>query len=64
VARYDPTPSTHDHFVCEACGRIEDLTPSRPTTGLRAARRAGHLVTAHAYVLTGRCRSCRTSIAS
>ena len=64
VARYDPTPSTHDHFVCAACGRIEDLTPSRPTTGLRAARRAGHLVTAHAYVLTGRCRSCRTSLAS
>ncbi|HUE30441.1 MAG TPA: transcriptional repressor, partial [Verrucomicrobiae bacterium] len=64
VARYDPTPSTHDHFVCEACGRIEDLTPSRPMTGLRAARRAGHLVTGHAYVLTGRCRSCRASIAS
>ena len=64
VARYDPTTATHDHFVCEGCGRIEDLAPSRPTTGLRAARRAGHLVTAHAYVLTGRCRSCRTSIAS
>ncbi|HYY05498.1 MAG TPA: transcriptional repressor [Candidatus Limnocylindria bacterium] len=64
VARYDPTPATHDHFVCEACGRIEDLAPSQPVTGLRAARRAGHLVTSHAYVLTGRCRSCRTSVAS
>ena len=64
VARYDPTPSTHDHFVCEACGRIEDLAPSRPAPGLRAARRAGHLVTSHAYVLSGRCRSCRTSAMS
>ncbi len=64
LARYDPTPSTHDHFVCELCGRIEDLTPSRPLAGLRAARRAGHVVTAHAYVLSGRCRSCHTARAS
>ena len=64
VARYDPTPSTHDHFVCEGCGRIEDLAPSRPLAGLRAVRRAGHLVTSHAYVLSGRCRACRTRAAS
>jgi len=64
VARYDPMTSTHDHFVCAACGRIEDLSPSRPVAGLRAARRAGHVVTAHAYVLTGHCRRCRTARAS
>jgi Fur family transcriptional regulator, peroxide stress response regulator len=61
VARYDPTPTGHDHFVCRACGRIEDLEPSRPVEGMSAARRAGHLVTSHALVLYGRCRGCRTS---
>jgi Fe2+ or Zn2+ uptake regulation protein len=64
LARYDPTSSTHDHFVCETCGRIEDLASSLPVTGLRAARRAGHLVTSHAYVLSGRCRVCRSGAAS
>jgi Fe2+ or Zn2+ uptake regulation protein len=59
VARYDPTPAGHDHFVCRTCGRIEDLEPTAPGPGLRAAERAGHLVTSHALVLYGRCRDCR-----
>jgi Fe2+ or Zn2+ uptake regulation protein len=59
VARFDPTPAAHDHFVCRSCGSIEDLPPSAPPDGLRAARRAGHLVTSHAVVLYGRCRACR-----
>ena len=59
AARYDPTPTGHDHFVCQACGRIEDVIARRPVAGWRAARRAGHLVTAHALVLYGRCRACR-----
>jgi Fe2+ or Zn2+ uptake regulation protein len=58
VARYDPTPAGHDHFVCRLCGRVDDLAPTRPAAGLRAARRAGHVVTSHAVVLYGRCRDC------
>ena len=59
VARYDPTPEGHDHFVCRACGRIDDLPPGPPPPGVRAASEAGHEVTAHAVVLYGRCRRCR-----
>jgi Fur family peroxide stress response transcriptional regulator len=59
VARYDPTPAGHDHFVCRQCGRIEDLEATPPDNGLRAAERAGHLVTSHAFVLYGCCRDCR-----
>jgi Fe2+ or Zn2+ uptake regulation protein len=58
VARYDPDPVHHDHFVCESCGRVDDLQAGTPATGLRAARRAGHAVRAHALVLFGRCRGC------
>src|SRR5262245_66633143 len=25
VARYDPETSDHDHFICESCGRVQDL---------------------------------------
>src|SRR5439155_22273842 len=25
LARFDPMPGGHDHFVCEQCGHIEDL---------------------------------------
>jgi Fe2+ or Zn2+ uptake regulation protein len=59
VARYDPNPAAHDHFVCRRCGRVDDLGPVPPAAGVAAARRAGHLVTSHALVLYGRCRACR-----
>ena len=61
VARYDPRPTPHDHFVCQDCGRIEDITVSRSSGGARAARRAGHEVSSRALVLYGRCRACRGS---
>jgi Fe2+ or Zn2+ uptake regulation protein len=60
VSRYDPTPAAHDHFVCRRCGRVDDLDASVPLEGMRAARRAGHVVTSHAIVLYGHCRSCQT----
>jgi len=59
VARYDPTPAAHDHFVCRTCGCIDDLEPSPPGEGLAAAVRAGHVVTSHALVLYGHCSDCR-----
>ena len=59
VARYDPVSEGHDHLVCDDCGQIVDLPPSPGGDGLRAARRAGHAVHAHALVLYGRCRACR-----
>lgn len=61
VARFDPTPAPHDHFVCGTCGRVEDLPGVRPVAGLRLARRAGHQVSSHALVLYGRCRGCRAA---
>lgn len=61
VARYDPIPSRHDHFVCGACGRIDDLTAPPPAALRRAAEDAGHHVTGHALVLYGRCHACGAS---
>ncbi|TMA43004.1 MAG: transcriptional repressor [Deltaproteobacteria bacterium] len=61
LARFDPTPGGHDHFVCEQCGRIEDLPATPLDLEANAARQAGHQVTGHALVLYGRCRECGTS---
>ena len=58
VARYDPTPTRHDHFVCEACGRIDDLGVPPPASIRQAAEQSGHHVATHALVLYGRCRDC------
>ena len=58
VARYDPTLAGHDHFVCRLCGRVDDLSPTHPAAGIRAARRAGHVVSSYAVLLYGRCRDC------
>lgn len=61
--RYDPTATPHDHFVCDRCGRLDDLVAGRPAGGIRAARDAGHEVTGHLLVVHGRCRSCRRGAA-
>jgi len=59
VGRYDPTPTRHDHFLCESCGRIDDLDPTPVDAALAAAGRAGHAATSHTVVVYGRCRDCR-----
>jgi Fe2+ or Zn2+ uptake regulation protein len=58
---YDPTTDAHDHFVCQQCGRVEDLMESAAEPARQAAHHAGHDVTSHTLVLFGRCRECRES---
>src|ERR671931_345977 len=29
VARYDPMVAEHDHFICQQCGRVEDVLLAR-----------------------------------
>jgi Fe2+ or Zn2+ uptake regulation protein len=58
---YDPTASSHDHFVCRECGRVEDLMVDAPEALHASARRAGHDVTSHTLVLYGRCKTCAES---
>ncbi|MFQ5961667.1 MAG: Fur family transcriptional regulator [Candidatus Methylomirabilales bacterium] len=52
----------HHHLVCDACGRIEDMTTC-PVEGAdltrRIRKRTGFTVRAHVFELFGLCRSCR-----
>ena len=54
-------PSHHDHLVCSACGRSQDIDDG----GLRPivrdiARRTGYRVDAHRLELFGLCPDCQT----
>jgi Fur family ferric uptake transcriptional regulator len=54
--RFDPNTDAPHHFVCMACGRIEDVEPS----GLGAIELAGDLeVERVELVFRGRCAACR-----
>ena len=61
-SRYDPMVQDHDHFVCETCGKVADLTPMSRVRPDRARLRAfGYEVRAQMVTLYGLCPQCRRS---
>lgn len=57
-ARYDANTETHMHFLCEACGRIDDVAaeavqmPAAPLAG------TGAVVRRMDVMMTGTCEAC------
>jgi hypothetical protein len=59
VARYDPMLAEHDHFVCQRCGRIEDILFDRDRrVNLAPLVDRGFTVTAHSLAIHGLCQPC------
>ena len=59
VARYDPMVEEHDHFICQHCGRVEDVTlPQARQVNLAALVHEGFTVTAHSLAIQGLCQQC------
>jgi Fur family peroxide stress response transcriptional regulator len=59
VARYDPMVAEHDHFICQQCGRVEDLLLERDRrVNLAPLRDKGFTVTAHSLAIHGLCQKC------
>lgn len=65
AALYEPARSGHAHFVCRACGRIEDVDCDVPVDAIRAAVR-GRDGEVHEITLTvhGHCVTCRLALAA
>jgi Fe2+ or Zn2+ uptake regulation protein len=62
VARYDPETSDHDHFICESCGRVQDLFLERDRqVDLTPLIADGYVVTTHNLTVYGICRGCAAS---
>jgi len=59
-ARYDPETSEHDHFVCERCGRVDDLflRRARRRIDLTSLAKQGYVVTTHNLTVRGMCQGC------
>ena len=58
VTRYDGRVDPHHHFICQACGRIADLTGDAAVVDMRPLERAGYAVAAHALAIYGNCPDC------
>ncbi|PYN23922.1 MAG: transcriptional repressor [Candidatus Rokuibacteriota bacterium] len=59
-ARYDPETREYDHFVCERCGRVDDLflrRARRRIDPISLAKR-GYVVTTHNLMVHGMCQGC------
>jgi Fur family transcriptional regulator, peroxide stress response regulator len=59
VARYDPTLAEHDHFICQRCGRVEDVWVERGRqVDFAPLVREGFTVAAHSLAIHGVCQFC------
>jgi Fur family peroxide stress response transcriptional regulator len=59
MARYDPMLAAHDHFICQHCGRVEDLLVERGhQVNLRPLIERGFTVFTHSLAIHGLCQQC------
>ena len=58
VARYDVNIDPHHHFICRACGRLEDIPVEAVDARPRGASLSGYRVEAYEVVLRGVCAAC------
>lgn len=59
LARYDPMLAEHDHFICQQCGRVEDVLLERNRqVNLAPLVHKGFTVTAHSLTIQGLCQKC------
>ena len=57
-ARYDANVETHGHFLCEECGRIDDLEGGSVGAGVTAFAAAKGEVHRVEVMLSGTCDGC------
>ncbi len=59
MARYDPMIAEHDHFICQHCGRVEDVLLERDRrVNLASLMDKGFTVTTHSLAIHGLCQRC------
>jgi Fe2+ or Zn2+ uptake regulation protein len=58
LTRYESNVGPHHHFVCRACGKIEDVPPEAFAVPARVQLEGGHEVETFEVVLRGLCGAC------
>ena len=59
LTRYESNVGPHHHFVCRACGKIEDVPPGAFAAPERVELEGGHEVETFEVVLRGLCGACK-----
>ena len=59
VTRYDANTSPHHHFVCQDCGRIEDV--AWDAARVSSDGLSGRTVDCYEVIFHGRCAACKSS---
>jgi Fe2+ or Zn2+ uptake regulation protein len=59
LTRYESNVGPHHHFVCRACGRLEDVPSELFATPPAIELEGGHEVESFEVVLRGVCGACR-----
>ncbi len=59
LTRYESNVEPHHHFVCRACGRLEDVPADAFKAPARLELEGGHEVEAVEVVLRGLCAACK-----
>ena len=61
VERFDGNNDPHVHFICDACGAVDDLMDIRLPTELTAAASTacGGRIQSSQLIFTGKCRNCQ-----
>jgi Fur family transcriptional regulator, peroxide stress response regulator len=56
---FDPLLDSHQHFICQTCGRVYDILVGKDEEILPASlRQGGFTVTSHRLAFFGECKSC------
>jgi Fur family peroxide stress response transcriptional regulator len=59
AVRYESNTESHHHFVCEGCGRVEDLPWFEVPQVRQGARLGRRKIHRYELVLRGLCRACQ-----
>ena len=56
---FDPLVDSHQHFICQTCGRVYDILVGKDEEILPASLpQSGFTVTSHRLAFFGECKSC------
>jgi Fur family peroxide stress response transcriptional regulator len=58
IARYDANIEPHHHFICRACGKLEDIPMEAISEVPHSSLKSGYRVEGYAIVLRGVCAAC------
>ncbi|NHN32066.1 Fur family transcriptional regulator [Paenibacillus agricola] len=60
--RYDARTEDHQHIVCVACGRVDEVFTEAPPEWLSSvAKETGYIIQDQQYLFKGVCAGCRNS---